>query len=141
MAEFLHDAKRFVLKNRQLADNAPLQLYCAGLVIAPRTVLIRREFITELPTYISQLPQVDENWNAELLALEGHSSSVKSVALSPDGRLLASGSHDRTVRLWNTVTGTLQETLRGHSKSVNSVVFSPDSRLLASSSYDKIVLL
>ena len=68
-------------------------------------------------------------------------SSVNSVAFSPDGRLLASGSHDKTVRLWDTATGALQQTLEGHSDWVRSVAFSPDGRLLASGSDDETVRL
>lgn len=74
--------------------------------------------------------------------LEGHTSFVSSVAFSSDGKLLASGSEDTTVRLWNVQTGHTVSTLRmnpdiGHDNSnwITSVAFSPDGKLLASDSY------
>jgi WD40 repeat protein len=63
------------------------------------------------------------------------------VAFSSDGRLLASGSYDKTVRLWDPATGMLEQTLKGHLDSIHSVAFSPDGRLLASGSSDKTVRL
>jgi WD40 repeat protein/serine/threonine protein kinase len=75
----------------------------------------------------------------ELIALKGHASSVTSVAFSPDGLRLASGSDDQTVRIWDSVTGKELVSLKGHTNSVLYVVFSPDGRRLASSSHDQTV--
>ena len=67
----------------------------------------------------------------ERAVLTGHTNDVLSVAFSPDGQTLASGSRDDTVRLWDVATGTLQQTLT-HTGSVTSVAFSPDGQTLAS---------
>ncbi|KAH0537057.1 hypothetical protein FGG08_006127 [Glutinoglossum americanum] len=73
--------------------------------------------------------------------LEGHSSLVYSVVFSSDGRLVASGSADMTIRLWDTATGAVRCTLGGHSDRVYGVAFSPDGRLVVSGLYDRTVRL
>ena len=77
----------------------------------------------------------------EPLTLEGHSGEVYSVAFSPDGKRLASGSQDKTIKLWNSVTGKELLALEGHSHVVRSIAFSPDGKRLASGSYDKTIKL
>ncbi|MEH2441116.1 nSTAND1 domain-containing NTPase [Nostoc sp.] len=73
--------------------------------------------------------------------LQGHDGFVRSVSFSADGKTLASGSDDNTIKLWNLETGKEIRTLKGHNSSVSSVSFSPDGKTLASGSYDKTIKL
>ena len=69
----------------------------------------------------------------------GHTDEVHSVTYSPDGTMLASGSKDGTIRLWDAATGQEWAVLGGHAGEVNRVAFSPDGRILASASDDGTV--
>ncbi|MBI2298738.1 MAG: WD40 repeat domain-containing protein, partial [Armatimonadetes bacterium] len=77
----------------------------------------------------------------ELATLSGHTSFVRALAVSSDGRVLASGSDDRTVRLWSLPEGRELATLQGHSGWVYALALSPDGRVLASGSGDNTVRL
>ena len=73
--------------------------------------------------------------------LAGHSSNVTSIAFSPNGQLLASGSGDDTIRLWDVITGAYTGILAGHTGAIISVAFSPDGQTLSSGSRDGTTLL
>ncbi|KAL1964566.1 hypothetical protein VTN77DRAFT_6863 [Rasamsonia byssochlamydoides] len=132
----IHDAYRFILCHRTTIILAPLQIYCSALVFSPRESIVSRLFGTEIPSWMVIWPAVPDHWGPLQQTLEGHSKSVKSVAFSPNGQLIASASADTTIRIWDAATGLLQRTLQGHRSVIESVSFSPDGGLLASASYD-----
>ncbi|MFN7216626.1 NACHT and WD repeat domain-containing protein [Microcystis sp.] len=78
---------------------------------------------------------------SERYTLEGHNSNVNSVSFSSDGKTLATGSDDKTIKLWNVQTGQEIRTLTGHNGIVNSVSFSSDGKTLASDSSDNTIKL
>ncbi|EGU72931.1 hypothetical protein FOXB_16560 [Fusarium oxysporum f. sp. conglutinans Fo5176] len=138
LSTFVADAERFVQAYFSVVAEAPLQIYCC-LAFAPRKSVIRRTFKNVIPTWISNLPKIEENWDACLLTLEGHSREVNSVVFSHDSKKVASASNDKTIRIWNAETGECERVLKGHSREVNSVVFSHDSKKVASGSIDKTI--
>ena len=73
--------------------------------------------------------------------ISGHTHYVWSIAFSSDSKLLASGSFDKTVRLWSADTGELLDIFIGHENDITTVAFSPDNQTLASGGWDATVRL
>ncbi|KAF5231869.1 hypothetical protein FAUST_9005 [Fusarium austroamericanum] len=138
LSAFVADAKRFIQAYFSVVAETPLQIYCC-LAFAPRKSVMRRTFDKVIPKWISNLPKVEENWDACLLTLEGHRSSVSSVVFSHDSKKVASGSDDKTIRIWNAETGECERELKSHSDDVNSVAFSHDLKKVALRSNDRII--
>lgn len=75
------------------------------------------------------------------LARDVHHSVVDCVAFSPDGKTLANGNKDGSIRLWNIDSGKLTKTLLEHQGFINDLAFSPDGKLLASGSEEGLILM
>ncbi|KAJ9412841.1 hypothetical protein QL093DRAFT_2518946 [Fusarium oxysporum] len=135
---FVADAVRFLQANFSVVAEAPLQAYSC-LVFAPGKSVVRKTFEQAIPRWISNLPKVQESWDACLLTLEGHSDWISSVVFSHDSKKLASASGDKTIRIWNAETGECERVLEGHSERVRSVAFSHNSKRVASASDDKTI--
>jgi WD40 repeat protein len=79
------------------------------------------------------------NGGRDLLTLEGHTAPVITISFSPDRKLLATTSEDKSVKLWDAGTGRELNTFIGHTHFTSRVVFSPDGTRLASGSFDSTV--
>ncbi len=130
-----HEAERqaAISRSRELAitglsnlDQPDLALLLSQEALnAADTFAARNSLLTILESY----PDLERY-------LHGHSDRVASLAFSPDGRLLASGSWDGSIVLWEASTGRPLDRLTGHADAVTDLAFSPDGRLLASASFD-----
>ena len=138
LSSFIHDARRFIWEFRSVIETEPLQIYNSALVFSPKSSIVRRQFSDQVPTWIENLPTVEETWSAWLQVLEHHLDQVNALTFSPDGQLLASASSDDTIRLWDPSTGNSRGMLEGHTGSVLAVTFLND-KLLASASLDGTV--
>ncbi|RAH57407.1 Pfs, NACHT and WD domain protein [Aspergillus piperis CBS 112811] len=139
LLDFLMDAERFILQNLPIATAAPLQLYVSCLIFSPERSIIRCMFRKKVCKWILRTVGTDMEWGALLQTLE-HSNRVCSVAFSTDGQLVASGSSDKMVKVWDSFTGNLQKIL-DHPSWVRAVAFSPDNKLLASGLSDGSIRL
>jgi WD40 repeat protein len=93
----------------------------------------KKHLLEQLKVPINPDETIGLNWKC-IHTLTDHADIIKSVAISPDGKIIASGSLDQTIKLWDLATGKLLETITQHSGGVTWVTFSKDGQTLVSSS-------
>lgn len=89
----------------------------------------------------TQIAYAQSSHNTQVYIQLGHVASVKSIALSPDGKYALSGSSDESVKLWEVASGREIRTFNGHGSTISSVAFSPDGTQALTASWDKTVKL
>ncbi|KAL4078980.1 WD40-repeat-containing domain protein [Scleroderma yunnanense] len=122
-----------------IAESTP-HLYLSALPFSPSQSTLIRGVTVKFANMAQVVSGQHEDWPKNQHVLQGHTSFVWSVAFSPDGRNIVSGSSDNTIRIWDAQTGAqVGKPLQGHTKLAFSVAFSPDGRTIVSGSVDHTV--
>ena len=137
----VRDGTKFVEHFSSIIDKSTPHLYLSALPFAPsQSTMPGCLFNRKFPGIAKVVVGHHYDWPRSQKVLRGHNAAVHTVAFSPDGRHIVSGSDDRTIQVWDTQTGVqVGNSLQGHTHGVNSVAFSPDGRHIVSGSYDRTI--
>src|SRR5277367_2701598 len=118
---------RMIQPFQAVLEESALQVYSSAIPFAPPTSKIsshfHKIFCTSTPKVICG------TWSptSQNMVLTGHTQEISCLSFSPDGQQIASGSSDRTIRLWDAKSGAaLGEALAGHTGAIICLSFSPD---------------
>ena len=121
----LANAQGFILAHGEVIRASALHVYESALPFTPHGTALYKQYYTEASHSIRMLQGLESQW-PQCLSSSLHNEWVSSVAFSPDGLRVASGSYDHSVRLWDAKSGAPIMTLEGHSGAVTSIAFSLD---------------
>lgn len=137
----VQDAMRFLLRHYHTLSQWPLQTYSSAIIFSPESSVLKGENLHKVPAWLRRAPPMEERWTPMTQTLAGHLETVKIITISPDGKQIASGSEDGIIKLWDSVTGSLQQTLSAHQMPITAMAFLPDSKLIMSGAYEGSVKL
>jgi WD40 repeat protein len=138
LRDLVYDACRFARSFAHSIEEHPLLVYMTALPFTPTKTTLYQTFHRPA-LYPSVLRGFQHTWPPLLQILAGHVDAVWSISVSPDGKKLASGSQDNTVRVWDAATGAEIFELQGHRGCARSVAFSPDGSRIVSGSIDATI--
>ncbi|KAJ5727682.1 hypothetical protein N7493_005502 [Penicillium malachiteum] len=105
LSDFVYDGKRFMFHVRYVVEEAPLQLYCSGLLFTPHDSIVRKVFEHTIPPWFEKLPTVEQKWSPIEQNLQV-SSPICWITISGDGKTVASASeYNRLIYVHDTITG------------------------------------
>ncbi|KAG8882156.1 hypothetical protein FRB97_008644, partial [Tulasnella sp. 331] len=136
LSVLLRDARRFLLEFMEPISTSSLHIYSSALAFSPSSTELVASYGHMLEAGPKPLRGRSVKWSNTLWVGSKHSNAVTCLEWSPSGKILASGSHDATVRLWDKETGTVVGggPLGGHTCGVLCLAWSPGGKVLASGS-------